>query len=199
MNEKNTHKQDTQSTHLVWRESSRKTLLESSIFNVDSIHRHASDGREGDFICLNAPDWVTVVPLLEGEDREKRFIMVEQFRHGSGKVTFEFPAGTIDPGEDPLKAAERELLEETGYKAGSITPLGDVSPNPAFMNNRVHIYLAEDLIWQREQELDEHEQIRYHIEPADKVVGRMGSGAYDNGVMVIALEFFHRYCGQPSR
>lgn len=184
---------------LHWSESDRKTLLESSIFSVQQIHRHSSDGREGDFICLDAPDWVTVVPLLEKENGEQQFIMVEQYRHGSNKVTFEFPAGTIDPGEDPLKAAERELLEETGYTAGSLISLGDVSPNPAFMNNRVHVFLATDLEWHKAQELDEHEQIRYHFEPLEKVNQHMGTGAYDNGVMVIALEFFHRHSQRASR
>src|SRR6056297_870490 len=185
---------------LMWNESSRKTLLESPIFSVRSIHRHSSDGREGDFICLDAPDWVTVVPLLSGEQRDDhdgdqgpQFIMVEQFRHGSGKVTFEFPAGPIDPGEEPQRAAERELLEETGYTAGSLVALGNVSPNPAFMNNRVHVFLANDLVWHKEQELDENEQIHTHLEPVDKVRQQMGTGAYDNGVMVIALQFFSRY------
>ncbi|MDZ7794755.1 MAG: NUDIX hydrolase [Spirochaetia bacterium] len=189
---------------LMWNESRRETLLESPIFSVRSIHRHASDGREGDFICLDAPDWVTVVPLLSGDQgndqgndqggkQRPQFIMVEQFRHGSGKVTFEFPAGTIDPGEDPRGAAERELLEETGYTAGSLIPLGNVSPNPAFMNNRVHVFLAYDLVWHKEQELDENEQIHTHLEPVEKVSRQMGTGAYDNGVMVIALQFFSRY------
>ncbi len=183
---------------LVWNESSRETLLESSIFSVRSIHRHSSDGREADFICLDAPDWVTVVPLLSGKEGPQ-FIMVEQFRHGSGKVTFEFPAGTIDPGEAPQRAAERELLEETGYTAGLLIPLGDVSPNPAFMNNRVHVFLAKDLVWHKEQELDENEQIHTHLEPVDKVRQQMGTGAYDNGIMVIALQFFSRYYRQDTK
>ena len=181
---------------LMWNESSRKTLLESPIFSVRSIHRHSSDGREGDFICLDAPDWVTVVPLLSGDqggDQGPQFIMVEQFRHGSGKVTFEVPARTIDPGEEHQRAAERELLEETGSTAGSLVALGNVSPNPAFMNNRVHVFLANDLVWHKEQELDENEQIHTHLEPVDKVRQQMGTGAYDNGVMVIALQFFSRY------
>lgn len=178
---------------LHWHETHRTKLLESSIFSVQRIHRRSSDGREGDFICLDAPDWVTVVPWLQNRDGGQQFIMVEQYRHGSNKVTFEFPAGTIDPGEAPRRAAERELLEETGYTAGTLIPLGDVSPNPAFMNNRVHVFLASGLKWQAEQNLDEHEQIRCHFEPVEKVYRQMGSGAYDNGVMVIALEFFSRY------
>lgn len=178
---------------LKWNESNRETLLESPIFSVQSIHRHSTDGREGDFVCLDAPDWVTVVPLWIGEQGQQQFIMVEQFRHGSGKVTVEFPAGTIDPGEAPQRAAERELLEETGYTAGSLIPLGNVSPNPAFMNNRVHVFLAKDLVWHREQELDENEQIHTHLEPVDEVRQQMGTGAYDNGVMVIALQFLSRY------
>lgn len=177
---------------LFWKEIERKELLEGSIFSVRQVRRRSSDGREGNFILLDAPDWVTVIPVLQGEGDDEEYLMVEQFRHGSGQVTIEFPAGTVDEGEDPRNTAFRELLEETGYEAGSMTALGSISPNPAFMNNKVHFFLATELKKVSGQDLDTHEQIHCRTIPARVVHSEMGSGQFDNGVMLMALQFYQR-------
>lgn len=178
---------------LLWREISRELLLEGAIFSVNRVRRRSTEGTEGNFVLLDAPDWVTVVPLLDGGKEEDRFLMVEQFRHGSGRVTVEFPAGTVEPGEDPMKAGSRELLEETGYRADRIVPIGDISPNPAFMNNRVYFFLATGLEHEGDQQLDEHEQIHFHMQSASAVEKMMGSGEYDNGVMLMALYYYEMW------
>jgi len=175
---------------LLWHEIKRKLLLKGPVFDIQTVRRRSHEGMEGDFILLDAPDWVTVIPVLNGSRGEEQFLMVEQFRHGSATVTIEFPAGTVEKNEDPREAGLRELLEETGYRAGSIVPLGQISPNPAFMNNRVHFFLATQLQPEREQQLDEHEQIHFSIQPADEVERLMGTGQYDNGVMLMALYFY---------
>jgi len=184
--------QKDENRNLRWTEVQRRLLLEGSIFNICEVRRKSSENVEGDFILLDAPDWVTVVPVFEGPEGEDSFLMVEQFRHGSGNVTIEFPAGTVEPGEDPLSAAARELIEETGFRAGKLFPLGSISPNPAFMNNRVHFYLATGLGKEAEQSLDLHEQINYSIYPAEEVRRKMGGGKFDNGVMMLALEYYDR-------
>lgn len=173
-------------------------LLEGPVFNICQARRRSSEGVEGDFIILDAPDWVTVIPVFSDHEKGERFLMVEQYRHGSEKVTIEFPAGTVEDGEDPGSTAGRELLEETGYHADRIVPLGDISPNPAFMNNRVYFFLAEGLEKTGEQSLDEHEQIHCSIHSAEEVKRRMGSDGFDNGVMLMALEFYDRYLNDRS-
>ena len=120
--------------------------------------------------------------------------MVRQYRHGSDSVTIEFPAGTVDRGEEPLAAALRELREETGcIPAAEVVELGSVSPNPAFMNNRVWFFLVEGVIPVGNQELDPHEQLDILHIPVCEVIDAMGTGVYDNGIMMIAQAFFLRH------
>ena len=111
------------------------------------------------FSVLAAPDWVTVVPVLRMPGREDVFLMVRQYRHGVELITTEFPAGLVEPGENSLHAALRELEEETGHRAGRMTLLGRVSPNPAFMNNWCSTFLAEDLARVGGLTLDETEEL----------------------------------------
>ena len=100
---------------LKWTEGSPKELLKTVVCTVTSRHNVSSDGTEGDYIIMNAPDWVIVVP-----EKEDNFLMVKQWRHGEAGLSVEFPGGVIDAGEDPQTAAVRELEEETGYKAGKL-------------------------------------------------------------------------------
>lgn len=91
-------------------------------------------------VVLEARDWVNVVALTPRE----RIVAVSQFRFGIRKLSLEIPAGLVDPGETPLAAAVRELDEETGYTAREWKSLGWSFANPAFLNNRVHNFLALD-------------------------------------------------------
>ena len=180
-----------------WREISREKLHDCRIFSLYSSKRESSEGTQAAFYMIEAPDWVTVVPLVQagGEDH---FVMVRQYRHGSMDVTTEFPAGTIEPDEEPEVAALRELEEETGYQAGKITWLGSVNPNPAFLTNTFTVYLAEELVGTGRQNLDEHEFVDYDLVPVKEVVRKMGSGDYNNGTMLMALMYYLRAAGAVS-
>ncbi|MBI9108465.1 MAG: NUDIX domain-containing protein [Spirochaetales bacterium] len=180
---------------LSWTEISREKLHDCRIFSLYSSQRESSVGTTSTAYMIEAPDWVTIVPLIEkgGEDY---FVMVRQYRHGSMDVTTEFPAGTLEPGEEPETAALRELQEETGYKAGRMTWLGSVNPNPAFLTNNFTAYLAEELTSTGTQNLDEHEYVDYDLIPVSEVVRRMGSGEYSNGTMLMALMYYLRESGK---
>jgi 8-oxo-dGTP pyrophosphatase MutT (NUDIX family) len=113
--------------------------------------------------------------------------MVRQYRHGSDEVSVEFPGGVVERGEDPAAAAARELAEETGYAASSIRLAGSVYPNPAFMDNRFHVFLAEGLERVGGTDFDEHEVIDSFLVPAEEVRTTMGSGQYSHALMATAL------------
>ncbi len=85
------------------------------------------------------PPWVNVVAVA----RDGRLVLVRQYRHGLGAAHYELPAGVVDPADpDPLAAARRELLEETGYGGGAWSPLLASSANPGTHSNLTHSFLA---------------------------------------------------------
>ena len=125
---------------LEWKEISRSTVYDGRIFTAETVVRESYDGKTASFTVLNAPDWVNIIAPVTGSDGVPLFLMVRQFRQGSGRLTVEFPAGTVEPGEDPLAAAAREFEEETGWRADRYRLLGFCNPNPAFMSNNVYTF-----------------------------------------------------------
>jgi ADP-ribose pyrophosphatase len=100
----------------------------------------SSSGVTHEFLLLQSPDWVNVVPVTEGGE----IVMVRQHRLGTDMLELEIPGGLIDAEDgSPLAAAQRELLEETGLRAERWRLIGTVAPNPALLNNLCYTYLAE--------------------------------------------------------
>lgn len=167
---------------LDWIKKSEKQILKTAVFTVNETDSVSPDGKEGHYVVMDAPDWVIVIPELNG-----KFLMVRQWRHGNNSVSTEFPGGVIDKGEVPEDAAKRELEEETGYKAGKLTYLGCANPNPALMKNRVHFFAAEELQGTGKQNLDADEYIEYLQLPINEVYEKIGSEEYPHALMMSAL------------
>ena len=140
------------------------------------------NGQKGHFIVNEAPDWVTVIPVVDDS-----FLMVRQWRHGEQKLSIEFPGGIVDKGESPEAGARRELKEETGAEAGKLTYLGKVNPNPALFNNHFHVYCAEDLTMTGRQKLDSDEFLNYMKIAKAEVFEKMGGPEYPHALMAAAL------------
>jgi 8-oxo-dGTP pyrophosphatase MutT (NUDIX family) len=105
---------------------------------------------------LESPDWVNVVALTPNG----KLIVVHQHRFGTQQTTTEIPAGIIERGETSRGAAMRELKEETGYTSQEWEYLGFVEPNPAFLDNRCHHWLAKNVEQTSEPEFDQGEFLR---------------------------------------
>lgn len=178
--------------YMKWRDGKKERLLSTPIFSVDKIERTSPDGKKGDFIVMENPDWVSVIPLMWKEGEGYVFIMVDQYRHGSESVTREFPAGLTDEGEGAECAARRELLEETGM-TGDLIEISSFNPNPAFMTNRQTFFLGTNLKKVSGQNLDETEEIEVSYVPVSEAIEEMGSGIYDNGIMMAGLGAFLRF------
>jgi ADP-ribose pyrophosphatase len=100
-----------------------------------------SDGSLADREVVIHRGAVALVPMV---DRD-HVCLVKNYRYTVGRTLLEIPAGTLDPGESPDDTAGRELAEETGYRAGSIRRVADWLVSPGVMNERMYLYLCEDL------------------------------------------------------
>lgn len=91
-------------------------------------------------------------------DGEGRVALIRQFRHAAGGYLWELPAGVLDrPDESPEACAGRELLEEAGLRAGSLTPLATILTTPGFTDERIHLFLARDLA--EDAHTHEHDEV----------------------------------------
>lgn len=144
-------------------------------------------GRTGGLIdatIVDSPDWVNVLPLTP----EGNVLLIRQYRFGAMSETLEIPGGLIDPGETPLVAAGRELREETGYGAERIVSLGSVSPNPAFMRNRLYCFVAEGCALQGAQDMDPGEDILVEQVPLTSIDAMIARGQMDHALAQIAFQ-----------
>lgn len=179
----------------MWNETEARLVKACKIFDLYESKRISRKGHEGIFYLLKSNDWVNIVPLIIESGGEKSFLMVKQYRHGAEQLTVEFPAGLVEKGESPEQAAERELLEETGFKAGSLKLIGKISPNPAFMSNWCHTYLAEGLDKVDDPDLDELEHLEImNVQPAH-LISMIGKNGYINSMTFIALQWWLRLKG----
>ena len=107
-----------------------------------------------DKIIVHPSNAVAVLPLDEG-----RCKLLRQYRYAIDDYIFEAPAGALEKDEDPLDAAGRELIEETGFAAASIEPRGFIITTPGYTDEKIFLYEARDLFPSNEYEKDEDEVI----------------------------------------
>jgi ADP-ribose diphosphatase len=169
-----------------WQRLGSEQVADCRVFRVRCDHSlDPRDGREHDFFVIEAPDWINVVPITA----DGRVVMIEQFRHGTNEVTLEVPGGMVDEGESAIEAANRELLEETGFKAREFVSLGKTRPNPAIQNNWLHSFVAQDCIFQEAPKFDGEEHIAVRLVPLADVPALIADGTINHALVVVA---FHR-------
>lgn len=130
-------------------------LFDGIVVHLERDRVRLPNGHEGVREVIRHVGAVCVIPV----DADGNVLMERQFRYPHAKVLWEIPAGKLDSkAEDPLAAAKRELYEETGYTAETFTLLGELYTTPAFVDEVIHMYLAEGLSRaDTEQHLDEDE------------------------------------------
>jgi ADP-ribose pyrophosphatase len=133
--------------HLIETRVSGDDVFHGSLLHVRRDRIRLPDGGAATREYIVHPGAAMIIPVLA----DGRLVMERQFRYPIGKVMLEFPAGKLDPGEDALTTAKRELLEETGYRAASWEWLAVVHPIVSYSTERIEIFLAQDLELDRAQ------------------------------------------------
>ena len=139
--------------------------METPYFNLRSDGLRLPDGAVKDpYYVLERPDAAIIFPLTEGGE----VVLVRQYRPAIRQVELGLPAGLVDKGEEPLAAAKRELLEETGYGGGGWEQLGALASSPSLKDNWAYLFLARNVIPRASLDLDEHERVEVvHAKPAE--------------------------------
>lgn len=139
--------------HLIETELTSQTVFQGALLHVRKDTVRLPDGVESVREYIVHPGAVVVLALLP----DGNLLFERQFRYPLRRVFLELPAGKIDPGEAILATAQRELLEETGYRAESWEHLGVMHPCIGYSDERIEIFLARDLVRAGGPQLDPHE------------------------------------------
>jgi ADP-ribose pyrophosphatase len=167
-----------------WKLISSEPSIDLNIFRVNiSRYKNLRNETTLDAVILDAPDWVNIVALTG----RQQIIMVEQFRFGAGEISLEIPAGLIEPGEDHLQAAKRELSEETGYTSEQWEYLGMVKPNPAFLNNHCHFWLARNARLTSQPNPDPGENLEMKLFSPAELIQAVNEGQINHSISLAAL------------
>lgn len=119
----------------------QKLFYQGRKFSFEVNRLRLPNGAEGEWECVRHPGGAVAVPLTP----EGKLILVKQYRFTAGRRLLEFPAGTVETGEDPLETAQREIQEETGYQASQWDRLGQFFLAPGYSDEVIYSYLARDL------------------------------------------------------
>lgn len=126
-----------------------------------------------DYFVSVRPEVALILPVTSHQE----IVLVRQYRHGGGEILLELPAGTFNPDEEsPQAAAIRELREETGYIAEKVTPLSILYDNPVKDTNKIHLFIAQNVIKAGKQELDVTEEIDVVLIPMEAVMEKVTTG-----------------------
>jgi ADP-ribose pyrophosphatase len=130
-----------------------KRVYDGKIISV-RVDKVRINGRETIREVVEHDGSAAILPLIGNT-----IIMEKQYRHAIGKELYEIPAGTLEKGESPAECALRELIEETGYEAKKLEPLGQCYMTPGYCTEMIHFFVATDLKEVRNHEMDADEQI----------------------------------------
>lgn len=136
-----------------------------------------------EYYVLEYPTWVNII----ARTRNGKYVMVEQYRHGLQEIFTELVAGIAEPGEEPIEAARRELLEETGYGNGEWRLNMVICANPGSQNNLTYSFIADGVEKISEQHLDTTEDVEVKLLDESEVIDLISSDKMKQALMAAPL------------
>jgi ADP-ribose pyrophosphatase len=170
----------------------RTVVFNGSVFTVARHEMRLPDGRTHTYDLVEHNSAVTILPL----DEQGSIIFVRQYRLGAGGDLLELPAGVLHDDEDPALGASREVREETGYAAGTLTPLGGFFMAPGYSTEYMHVFLATGLTPDPLPQ-DEDEFLQVERIPAAQALEMAQRGEFQDGKTLVSLMFASRLLQAP--
>ncbi|MEW6698607.1 MAG: NUDIX hydrolase [Bacillota bacterium] len=161
---------------------SSKRIYEGKILNLRVDQVLLPNGKESGREVVEFSQAVTIVAVTG----DQKVLLVTQYRYPVAEVLLEAPAGKMDPQENPLACARRELQEETGYTAGSLEKICEFYTTPGFTNELMHVYLAQNLT-PGEQNPDEDEFVQVEAIPLQDAIAMIYNGKIRDGKTIAGL------------
>ncbi len=149
--------------------------------NIDTVE--LPNGLTVDLETIRHPGAAAVVPMKD----DGSVVLIRQFRHAAGGFIYEIPAGKLNPGEDPLQCAARELEEEVGYRAATFTLLSSIFTAPGFADEVIHVYKATGLT-QGRQQLDRDEVLDVIEMPLREAIDKIEDGTIRDSKTIVGLQ-----------
>lgn len=165
-----------------------KTIYRGKILNLRVDTVELPDGHTAKREIVEHSGAVIIVPVKQ----DGQLVLVKQYRHATGKIALELPAGNIEPGEGLESSALRELQEETGYEAKELVKLCSVYSTPGFSDEKLHIFFATGLTL-LQQNLDDEEFIEVLAVPWEKAITMIWSGEICDAASVAGILAVDRY------
>jgi ADP-ribose pyrophosphatase len=163
-------------------------LFNGQRFRVVRRTQTLTDGTSHAREVILHPGAVTLLPLISAD----KVLLIRNFRYAVADTLLELPAGTLEPGEDPLETAGRELEEETGYRAQSLTLVHRFWMSPGILQERMHLYVADGLVPGR-RSLDAGEQIEPLVVPWAEAMELVRSGRIQDAKTLVGLLWYDRF------
>lgn len=176
---------------MAWKTLSSEYLIRRPWLTARRDRAQLPDGRiHEEYYVLEYPSWINVIAVTADDE----MVMVRQYRHGIGRTCIELVAGVVEPDEEPMAAAQRELLEETGFGGGQWQQLLKLAPNAGAMNNYSFSFLATGVKrMNSRQHLDDTEDVEVHVLPKTEVKAMLDNGDIFQAQMVAPLlKYFYQ-------
>jgi ADP-ribose pyrophosphatase len=162
---------------------STKNIFKGKVLTLNVETVKLPNGVTVDLETIRHPGAAAVVPMKD----DGMVVLIRQFRHAAGGFIYEIPAGKLNPGEDPLNCATRELEEEVGYRASSFELLSSIFTAPGFADEVIHVYKATGLTAGRQQ-LDRDEVLEVVEMSLADAVKRVEDGTIRDAKTIVGLQ-----------
>ncbi|AKG23839.1 NUDIX hydrolase [Calothrix sp. 336/3] len=137
-----------------------------------------------DYFVYLKPEIALILPITSNQE----IVFVRQYRHAVGEFFMELPAGNFNPKQETAAtAAQRELLEETGYLAENLRAIATLYDKPSKDTNQIHLFLAENVVKTSQQNLDITEDIEIVLVPKNQIIQKIQQGEISVAGTVAAL------------